>query len=975
MKNNIEQPNPLYDLFAEKGTPVSIEIGLRFFLHETGFVYLLEEGNIDLFSVDITTEENQSLFFNLALDGSSFLGDLMSGEKIFLGNFQAKVLLFPFNLQSGSPLALAVVNKDLKVLKLQTSILQEKLQSDQNIQTHYFLECQNWIHSFSNIYESFENFHLDRRINEKEISLTLAQNEKFTAFENSNNSAKWPWIKVQKGELLLYNIPIAILNVESPAFPFSPLIWFKAVSSCEVQILPELQGDLCFSELLAFNRMIVLLSLLKHQNKLLLLQKHWKARKELDHELLNLVYFKIQKLFQPHSKFPILSSKNPQFLAYQMAVLSLGKNLKGEIPPSEHSLPFEEQISIWATQNEIFSREIKLEMESLEVPLLPIITRLNTPGTFPVALIPKATHYEFYSPGTRESLPFNQNLIGRLYEKGVMLYRSFPDRILDWYKVFKFSCSGRLHNYLYILLVSIISIFTASVAPFLNRAIFDDIVPSADKPLLYQIVAIIFITSFASAIFYMVRAYSILRLECLLSHDLQMALWGRLLQVNVPFFNRFTVGDLLQRVYAIDKIRQTITGNLLKILTKNLFALTYFGLMFYFIPFLSLLIFAIFTIAIAIQIGGFMISTRYNAKLIELQAQINSRMIQLISGIIQIRINGVENRIFLDWLGKMHAIKALFLKTSLIDNLTTTMIAATRWFIAFVVFYFVLSNESGKENSVLTVGTYMAFLSSLSVFMSAFTILASKIMKLTKVSPTLKRANIILQEPLDQKENKISSKKLSGHIQIAELYFRYTPEQPYVLHNLSVEIQAGEFVGIVGPSGIGKSTLLRLMLRFDNPEKGAIYYDEQNLANMDIGTVRSQIGVVLQSTSLFEGNLRDNVQAGRIASDEEIINALYIAQFLPELEQLPMGLNTPILGKGLTFSVGQKQRILIARALLKSPKILLLDEASNALDSISQDKIFKNLERLKITRLVIAHRLSTLQHADRVLTFKNGRLN
>ena len=189
-----------------------------------------------------------------------------------------------------------------------------------------------------------------------------------------------------------------------------------------------------------------------------------------------------------------------------------------------------------------------------------------------------------------------------------------------------------------------------------------------------------------------------------------------------------------------------------------------------------------------------------------------------------------------------------------------------------------------------------------------------------------------------------------------------------------MKINAGEFVAIVGPSGCGKSTLFRLLLGFEQPEAGSIFYDAQDLKGLDLNSVRRQIGVVLQNSTLFRGDVFANIIGSKPLTLDDAWEAARLAGLDNDLRQMPMGMHTVITDGGGGLSGGQRQRLMIARAIVSKPRILLFDEATSALDNNTQAIVSRSLEGLKATRIVIAHRLSTVQNADRIYVFDEGNV-
>ena len=271
-----------------------------------------------------------------------------------------------------------------------------------------------------------------------------------------------------------------------------------------------------------------------------------------------------------------------------------------------------------------------------------------------------------------------------------------------------------------------------------------------------------------------------------------------------------------------------------------------------------------------------------------------------------------------------------------------------------------------------TAGVFIAFLSAFGAFQGAFVGLSQTFLQIYAAQPLMDRARPILEAGIEQPDG-ADPGRLGGAIEGAGLTFAYGPGLPPVIDNLDFEVRPGQHMAIVGGSGSGKSTLLRLLLGFEQPRTGTITYDGQDLSRLDVTSVRSQIGVVLQASQLFAGSILDNIRGASSAGLEACITAAGRAGLARDLEYFAMGLHTPITEGGTTLSGGQRQRILIARALASDPKLLFFDEATSALDNATQARVARTLDEMRITRITIAHRLSTVRNADLICVLEAGR--
>ncbi|MGL5805710.1 MAG: ATP-binding cassette domain-containing protein, partial [Xenococcaceae cyanobacterium] len=274
----------------------------------------------------------------------------------------------------------------------------------------------------------------------------------------------------------------------------------------------------------------------------------------------------------------------------------------------------------------------------------------------------------------------------------------------------------------------------------------------------------------------------------------------------------------------------------------------------------------------------------------------------------------------------------------------------------------------------ISTGVFLAFNSAFGSFIGGATTLSTTIVDILEIIPLWQRAEPIIKAEPEVTTSKTDPGRLSGKILVEHVVFRYRNDGPLTLDDVSIRAEPGEFLAFVGPSGSGKSTLLRLLLGFDIPESGTIYYDGQDLGGLDVNAVRRQLGVVIQNSRLMSGSIFENISGGALISMDEAWEAAYMAGFAADIESMPMGMHTVVSEGGSNISGGQRQRLSIARALALKPRILFFDEATSALDNKTQAIVSESLEKLKVTRIAIAHRLSTIRNADRIYVLQSGRI-
>jgi ABC-type bacteriocin/lantibiotic exporter with double-glycine peptidase domain len=340
----------------------------------------------------------------------------------------------------------------------------------------------------------------------------------------------------------------------------------------------------------------------------------------------------------------------------------------------------------------------------------------------------------------------------------------------------------------------------------------------------------------------------------------------------------------------------------------------------------------------------------------------------LINGVTKIKNAGAEKRAFARWSRQYVKAAQYLYRPPMILKLSTAISTAITLLGTIVLYY-------GAVSSGVSVADYMAFNSAYAMVSGAFMSLAGIALTAANIRPILKMVQPIFNAEPEVELNRHVVTNLRGGVELNNVSFRYSDTMPNVLDNISLKIRPGQYVAIVGKTGCGKSTLMRILLGFEKPQKGSVYYDGKDISSIDLKSLRQKIGVVMQNGSLFQGDIFSNIiiSAPWLTLDDAW-EAAEMAGMADDIRQMPMGMNTVISEGQGGISGGQKQRLMIARAVAPKPKVLMFDEATSALDNITQKKVSDSLEQLKCTRIVIAHRLSTIRHCDRIIVLDGGKV-
>ena len=400
----------------------------------------------------------------------------------------------------------------------------------------------------------------------------------------------------------------------------------------------------------------------------------------------------------------------------------------------------------------------------------------------------------------------------------------------------------------------------------------------------------------------------------------------------------------------------------------SLASLLYIGQIFRFAPALVIPSLVIVLVTVVFSIVSTLMQIRINRRQMEHAAKESGMSYSLITGVQKIKLSGAEKRVFAKWLdlyaegAELTYNPPMFIK---INGVISTAISL----VSNIVLYY-LAVQSGVGQS-----SYFAFTASYGMLMGAFMSLSGIALSAAQIQPILEMAEPFLKIEPETAENKEIVTHISGSIDLDHVSFRYDESGPYILNDLSLSIKPGEYVAVVGRTGCGKSTLVRLLLGFEKPEKGAVCYDRKSLTKLDLPSLRKKIGTVMQDAGLFQGDIYSNIviTAPELTLDDAW-EAAETAGIADDIRAMPMGMNTIVSEGQGGISGGQRQRLMIARAIAPKPKLLIFDEATSALDNRTQKQVSEALDAMGCTRIVIAHRLSTIKHCDRILVLDGGRI-
>lgn len=572
------------------------------------------------------------------------------------------------------------------------------------------------------------------------------------------------------------------------------------------------------------------------------------------------------------------------------------------------------------------------------------------------------------SKGTENETTIDGTAAAALSGRGYMLYPALPEQVTTR-ELLRFAAFGVHGDIAWLLAASLAAMLAGLLLPVTTGAILGTAIPQGRMTLLSDMLLLLGASALGGAGFQVARALALIRLGTQIDRRLQPAVWDRVVRLRASFFRDYPVGDLALRILGIDTVRRILSGVAVSGAISGVFSLASLGLMLVYDASLTAFAAAYAVVAALLIFTLGRLQMRLERIVYQRKGIVSGLLIELLDGIAKLRIAAAELRAFARWSEAFAGQRVHSARSGRLAGFQTVL--ATSLPIAGAICIFGIS--AGGPDPI-DVGTFAAFNSAFGQFTAALLGFASALNTGIEAVPLLARVRPVLEAPLEVEENRADPGPLGGQIAVRGLSFRYSPEGPWILDDVSFEARPGESVAIVGASGSGKSTLLRLLLGFETPARGGVYYDDRDLEKLDLRLVRRQIGTVLETSRLVPGSLRDNIAGIAPLSRDAVEEAVRQAGLDSDVAALPMGLETFVSEGSGTLSGGQRQRVMIARALAHKPRLLFFDEATSALDNRTQAIVGRSVAATNATRLVIAHRLSTIRHADRILVLERGRI-
>lgn len=585
------------------------------------------------------------------------------------------------------------------------------------------------------------------------------------------------------------------------------------------------------------------------------------------------------------------------------------------------------------------------------------------------ALLPNqfGKYYFFDSDGNKKKL---NSKTEKLFEStAIAFYNPLPQKKLTVVSLMKYAFGTlNLMDILSVVAVTVIVTLIGMISPKINQLLFSTVIESESVSLLISIAIFTVCVSLSTTLFNVMKSLFNARITMKMSVSVQSATMMRILSLPTSFFKKYTSGEITSRSQYIGSLCQMITNSLFMTGLTSVFSLVYIAQIFTYAPALVAPALIIILVTVAYSLLTTFTQMKVTKKSMEISSKDSGLTYSLVAGIQKIKLSGAEKRAFAKW-GNLYARQAelsynppIILKLNSVFSLLISSVGT-------IVMYY------AAVQSGVTVANYYAFNSAYAMVSGAFLSLVSITTTIAQIRPILDMAKPIMETAPEITETFKPVEKISGAIELNNISFRYDENMPVIFDNLSFKIKAGQYVAIVGKTGCGKSTLIRLLLGFEKPNKGAVYYDGKDLSTLDVQSLRKKMGVVTQDGKLLRGDIFSNITiSAPQLTMEEAWEAAEIAGIADDIKAMPMGMQTMISEGAGGISGGQKQRIMIARAIAPKPKVLIFDEATSALDNITQKQVSDALAALKCTRIVVAHRLSTIKQCDRIIVLDGGKI-
>lgn len=925
-------------------------------------VWVVKSGSLALFTTQVEAGE--------AIGNRHYLFSVSTGEALF----GVRLWTQPETKCQYSILALTLQETELQLLELADITKCIGMQGE-NISIPEELKLlEGWIHNLSQLVAvepPVADIRMVTKLEPDQLSLQVGQ-----ALQVLDRSVVW--VQASQGHAAWMGLEDLILD-HLVWFPMTSKTWLKAIEPIEVYIKTTiaLDNEQLVTSLSCFHEYINCYLYQHFQKEAAVKVKRLQEQEQLNRqniwEAISTLAANVtpqQQTFEPE--------RTPLLIAAGYVGQAMGITIYPPKSSEKNQRHEQDSVAEIALASNIQTRRVILAGDWWRQDNGSLLAFTQADNR-PVALLidkSKGDRYFLFDPELQIRTLVSERIATTLAPEAYMFYQPLPSVINQVTDILQFGIKGYERDIFMLVAVGMIGTLLGMITPQATAILINTAIPNGDRLILLQLSCGLLAVSFGRTILTLSQGLISQRVAQGTRSKLQVAVWDRLLKLKPSLIRIFSSGDMLMRIMSINKINSIVSGAIQRTLLNGLFSLLNLGLMFIYNVPLALvgigiaLVTLIFT---AVSSLSLLPKVQQQQGMI---GRIQGLVVQLVNGVSKLRVAAAEERAFATW-AKRYSVQIQFTRdiihldniVSIFNDLLTSVSSLLLYWFGFAAIQSTLAGQG-----TLTLGTFLAFNVAFGTFFAGVVSLSNTFTDIIQVVPLWKRAASILQGELESDSNTVEPEPLTGRVSLQNVSFRYRKDGPLILDCVSINAEPGEFIAIVGPSGSGKSTIFRTLLGFEMPLSGAVFYDGQNLAKLNLSAVRRQLGVVLQNSKVMQGSIFDNITTGALVSMEKAWDAARMAGLASDIEQMPMGIHTLVSEGGSNISGGQLQRLLIARSLVFQPKILLMDEATSFLDNRTQAIVTASLERLNVTRIVIAHRLSTIRHADRIYVIERGKV-
>lgn len=629
----------------------------------------------------------------------------------------------------------------------------------------------------------------------------------------------------------------------------------------------------------------------------------------------------------------------------------------------------DDQLEFLLQPSGIMRRRVKLTGRWYKDGIGPLLTQTEEGQV--IALLPsKSFGYTYFDHEKNKRINVTNKNAENIGADAFCFYNPLPSRKIGVSDLLIYMARTlAVSDYVIMILSMLVATLLGLLIPWANQQIFGYVIPAGQTTGFLAISLLLIGATISTMLIRITQNIVQSRIATKLTMAVQSASMARLLSLPTIFFKGYNSGEIAQRMMSLTALSNVLIQVILGTVISSLFSVIYIGQIAMMTPILAVPALLIITANITFALIAALASIKKSGKIMEGEAKLNGLVFSLISGIQKLRISGSERRAFSKWAKKYSETATLNFTSPIFIRIVSVLAGGTVTLIGTVILFYIAAAAN------VSVAEYMAFNASYGLVSGAIMSLTSVAVGISNIKSSLETAKPLMEAEPETSVSKKMLSGLSGAIDINNVSFRYNEDMPLVINDLSLRIARGQYVAVVGASGCGKSTLLRLLLGFEEPNKGAIYYDSYDMRSIDLKSLRKSIGCVFQNGTLMTGSIYDNIViSAPWLSIDEAWEVAELAGIADDIRAMPMGMHTLVSEGGGGLSGGQQQRLIIARAIAAKPKILMLDEATSALDNITQKHVSQALDKLKCTRIVIAHRLSTIRQCDRIIMLEKGQI-